>query len=69
ASGAEVTRSITVAGMDFETLAIETITEVATRADDGPLSIIVESDTPLLALLAFQDGDEAWASSGMVLPA
>ncbi len=69
ASGAEVTRSITVAGMDFETLAIETITEVATRADDGPLSIIVESDAPLRALLAFQEGNEAWASAGMVLPA
>ena len=69
ASGAEVTRSITVAGMDFETLAIETITEVATRADDGPLSILVESDAPLRALLAFQEGDEAWASAGMVLPA
>ena len=69
ASGAEVTRSINVAGMGFETLAIETITEVATRADDGPLSIIVESDAPLRALLAFQEGDDAWASAGMVLPA
>lgn len=68
ASGGEITQNVIVAGMDFGTLDIDTLTNVTARANGGPLSIILESNRAIDALLAFQDAEEFWSSGGMVLP-
>jgi|GEM_PF-3212929 len=69
ATGLEVVRSITVSAMGYETLDIDMIAEVTSRAGDEPLAVVLESDRSISALLALLDSDNGWASAGMVLPA
>ncbi|MFI4881648.1 MAG: LEPR-XLL domain-containing protein [Phycisphaerales bacterium JB064] len=69
ANGPEIVQSVTVSGQRYVSLDINNIQVIRDRIADGPLSIVLESPQPLMGLLARLEGDTAWASGGMLLPA